>query len=702
MILALLFALSIQHVALAQDTLDIKALSELSFEELMNVETISATKTSQRISEAPAIISVVTARQIKEHGYQTIGEALQSVAGLDLSHDYLQYNLGVRGINGGMRAWSRIVKVMIDGQPVSYRPSSENFLGEELVPINVVERIEIIRGPGSALYGANAFLGVVNIITMNGEDVQGGKVTAYYENASNLKAYGTSVVIGGKYETTDIIVAGTFRRSDRSGLVPVNVPDATIYGGDDKSDNDIGRPRSLFAKLQYEKETLGSISLDFNYQLLDKYGEFQDWGTLTHNNRVALGNLYARGKYVKELSEKLTGTFSAAYAKGEPTDNERLDTDTNTSDWITRDVGYEGYDAAAAFMYDFDKHNSFTVGFDFTSDKQNLQTHYLNRVGTQSLPMQGIVHGHSTFENAGLYLQTIVYPSFLSPKDRPETFGLTVGLRYDKHNIYENVVNYRVGAVYQISDDVYTKLLYGTSFKAPSSVQLSTNYIATGGVIGNPDLEPEKARTIEAAIGANLSEHINLKMNAFYNTVGSKVELLLPSGAVSNVTPDNVADITSAGVESELTYLWQNLRGHVNFSYQKSIIEKEHLIRGMVRLNTALYPPVRVWFGANYRIPQQHLNLSLEGKYTGSRIASQPNSFAYDPVNYRVQGYELDPYFVLNLTLSYYLTIFKDKETEVKAKICNVFGETYAYPGFRDYDIPGSARTLSISLTQQF
>ena len=135
---------------------------------------ITATKKEQKASQAPAIIMVITAQQIKERGYSTIGEALESVAGIDLIHDGLQYNLGIRGINGGMRAGSRIVKLMIDGQPVSYRPSSENLLGEELIPISVVEKIEVIRGPGSALYGANAFLGVINIITKKSQNFQPG------------------------------------------------------------------------------------------------------------------------------------------------------------------------------------------------------------------------------------------------------------------------------------------------------------------------------------------------------------------------------------------------------------------------------------------------------------------------------------------------------------------------------------------------
>ena len=84
----------------------------------MNINIITASKRTETISEAPAIISVITSLQIRQRGYRTVAEALESLPGIDILNDHLQYNAGIRGINSGMRAWSRIVKVMIDNQPV--------------------------------------------------------------------------------------------------------------------------------------------------------------------------------------------------------------------------------------------------------------------------------------------------------------------------------------------------------------------------------------------------------------------------------------------------------------------------------------------------------------------------------------------------------------------------------------------------------
>ncbi len=694
-ILVFLFLIFFSHAAIAQEQKEmISKLREMSIDELMNIEIELATKKSQTINEAPAIVSVITEQQIKESGYQTVGEALNRIAGLDLLHDQYQYNLGLRGISGGMRAWSRIVKIMIDGQPTAYRPSSENFLGEELIPIDVVKKIEVIRGPASALYGANAYLGAINIITRNGSEGKWGEISGRLKNAQNLNDYGSSTVFGGKLNNLDFIAAGTFSRSDKSGSLPVNVPGSTIYGSDDKSENDISRPLSLFAKLKYETKEIGKLGLHFSYQLMDSYAEFQDWGILTHNNRISIANYFVSGKYARKFTEDFSSTFSINFSKGEPTSNEKLDTDTDNSDWITRDVGYKGFDVMTEFMYSFKERNTFTIGFDYTTDTQNLQTHYLNTIDLGGLPQQGIEYGNEKFNNTGFYSQMILYPV--------TSLGLTAGLRFDKHNIYEDVFNYRLAGVYQLTDKVYSKILFGTSFKAPSSVQLFSNYIIPGGVIGNPELKPEKAKTVELALGAQLTKNVNFNINGFYNMIEDKVELLLPAGNVSNVTPENIAEIASAGVESELVHSWKTLLSYINISYQKSVKEIEHLLRGKIKLNTTLFPSYMVKFGSNYKVPEYSLILNLEGSYIDKRIASQPNSFIYDPINYRTEQYELDSYFLLDFAISYDLNLFKQDNTEIKFKIYNILDKEYAYPGFRDFDIPGFKRTLNLRIIQHF
>ncbi|MFC1650875.1 TonB-dependent receptor plug domain-containing protein [Candidatus Latescibacterota bacterium] len=668
---------------------------ELSLAELGNIKVVSATKKEQNINEAPAIISIITRQQINERGYMTVGEALNGVAGLYPLHDRYQSNLGLRGINGGMRAWSRIIKVMIDGQPTSYRPSSENFLGSELIPINVIERIEVIRGPASALYGANAFLGVINIITINGEQSPGAEVSAQVTSAKNLDGYGSNVSIGGKKGKLDYIAAASYIRRDQSGLSPVNVPGSDIYGKGDISENDISRNNSFYAKVQYDSEKIGKFGLYVNRQSMDSYHEFSDWGALTHNNRMNIGNYFVRGSYARSFSDDLNWNVTLAYAEGKPSDNDILDTDNDLSTAISRDVGYKSIDAASDLHYEISGKSSITAGFDLTLDDQNLQTHYVVEADGQTSPRQGVEFGSKNFVNSGYYIQAI--------SNITNSLGLTAGVRYDAHNIYENVINYRFAAVYQVSDKVYTKLMYGTSYKAPSSVQLYSNYIVTKGVVGNPDLKPEKAKTLEAALGVQVTKDLNINLNTFYNTISDKVELILPVGSISNIMPDNIAKNHSAGLELELSHKYNNITSYANYSYQKSVLEKQHPVRGNVKMATDLYPSNMFKFGTNYKIPEYHLNFNCEGRAIDKRRSSEINSFIYDPVDYRTARYNLDPYVVMDFTVSLNkLKLFRTEETTVLLKIYNIFDADYVYPGFKNFDIPGYERTLALNISQHF
>src|SRR5690242_8068105 len=139
-------------------------LAGASLEDLLDT-VVTSGKISQRVSESPSVITVIRAEEIETRGYTSLADVLRTVPGFYDVYDMAFHNVGIRGISPGARASGSQVKVMIDGQEVDYRPSTGNFFGEELVPMSAVERIEIFRGPGSALYGANAFLGVINIIT---------------------------------------------------------------------------------------------------------------------------------------------------------------------------------------------------------------------------------------------------------------------------------------------------------------------------------------------------------------------------------------------------------------------------------------------------------------------------------------------------------------------------------------------------------
>ncbi|HAN19238.1 MAG: hypothetical protein A2X13_09445 [Bacteroidetes bacterium GWC2_33_15] len=683
------------------DTSETQKLFDLSLDDLMNIEIVSAVGKSQNIKEAPSIVTVITSKQIKQRGYQSVAEALNSTAGIDIITDYFQPNMGIRGINGGVRSWSRLVKVMIDGQSISLRSSSDNFLDQSLIPIEVIDKIEIIRGPNSAIYGKNAFLGVINIITKKGSEETNNAITHFAGSFANNATYGISTVFGGENKYVDFLFASTYSHYDYSGLTPANIPGSQIYTTTDLTEQNESSPFSIYSKIHYENEKIGEFILDLSHQDINHKAEFADWGALTHHNRINVLNAYERLQYSKTLFDNFDSHLSIAHSHSKPLNNEILDNDNNHSDWISREFKTTSYEIGGNISYNSEEKSSFTLGVDYTADINDYQKYYtINSLGDKTLNPGGST-GPRNFNNTGVYLQMILNPGSFFKLDFLNNLTLTAGYRFDFHTIYDDVLTYRLAAVYQIANQLSTKLMYGTSFNAPSPAQLYTNAMYPGDIIGNPDLKPERAKTLEWAIMGKIIDNLNFNTNLFYTVIEDKIEYLLPFGEITNITAANISKIYSAGIEAEVNYSYMNSLSYFNYSYQRSIIERTNPLYGLIKVKTALYPEHIFKFGETYAFPKLYTRVHIEGKYISSRKASEQNSFIYDPINYSIHSYNLDPYFLVGVTLeSMNLNLFNNKESIISIKMDNLLNSEYNYPGFDDYDIPGLGRSLIFKLTQ--
>src|SRR5450432_1478427 len=208
--ISLIFSFSAYLLSAQNDSVP-KALelSGLSLESLMNINVISATGYKQKISEAPSTMNVITAKQIEERGYEQLEDALRDIPGIDFIHinGYAPTLIYFRGMYG---AENLRALLMIDGIAENNIVGSNDMAGPAY-SLHNVERIEIIWGPASALYGANAFGGVINIITKKGADMNGIHAE---------KGYGTfntsfeKVSIGFKKSNFEFAVAGTLYSTD--------------------------------------------------------------------------------------------------------------------------------------------------------------------------------------------------------------------------------------------------------------------------------------------------------------------------------------------------------------------------------------------------------------------------------------------------------------------------------------------------------
>jgi outer membrane receptor for ferrienterochelin and colicins len=162
-------------------------LTALSLEDLLEIDIISASRLGQSISKSPSSVSVLTSEDIRTFGWRTLADALNAMRGLYINNDRNYTYLGVRGFMHPNDYNSRTL-LMIDGQRMNENIYDGGYIGQEfLLDISLIERIEFIPGSGSSIYGANAFSGLINVVTKNGQNINGTQIAGEYGTYDTYK-----------------------------------------------------------------------------------------------------------------------------------------------------------------------------------------------------------------------------------------------------------------------------------------------------------------------------------------------------------------------------------------------------------------------------------------------------------------------------------------------------------------------------------
>ncbi len=648
-------------------------LQELSIEELMEVKVETATREPRIAREAPAIISVITREDIRTWGFASVAEALVLVPGLYCIDDYLTADCGVRGVTGGERGYSKVLKVMIDGQPVAFRPDTTSFLGPEMIPIDLVERIEVVRGPVSALYGANAFFGAINVITRRTDDGQRAGLHARLSDEQGLDLAAVFVG-GGRWWSASL--GYTLERSDYDGrTIPSSSPELARY---EREHNLAARgaqrqPTSAFGRVELRHGDL-AVEAALRYGELDAVAEFLDFGQLTHENRVVLRSLDARLLARFTPIPRLVLTASLAVADGRPDEEEQLSTGAADSR-PRRKFGSREYDATLEARVRFFGNDWLTVGADYSRDREDLIEIYSVDRTTGEETLTSNPAGKRTLTNAGVYAQAIVHPI--------DMLGLTFNLRHDRHDVYGRSTHYRLGAVLTPGSHFAFKLLYGTSYKAPPPLQLYAQPLFPGEVVGNSELRPENARLGEAEVLWRPTTDLAFALSGFVDKVRDKVELV-PVGV--NLQPINVARQDGWGLEAEARWTHERHLFTGALAFQHTDTVQTDPFQGEVSAPSDRYPGLTEQLRWTYRDPCYGAP-ALAVRYVSQRRASNAN----------IRDHLQEPY-----ALPWYLAVdlaytWAWHEHELQLRVDNLFDADTAEPGFGGIDLPARGRHAWLS-----
>ena len=692
----------------ADQALTEEQLSQMSIEDLLKLEiaVVAPTKQPVPLREAPGIISVITDDEIKRLGYQTVGEALRQVPGLGQFDNHVTRNIGVRGFYSSAGMDSDIVKVMVNGQSVDFSPISGNWLDFDLIDIRAVKRIEVLRGPASALYGANAFLGAINVVTYTPEEwlprgtwgrayVNGFGIANQKEGTGNGTAAAEAAV---KLGPVALSFAAVVARSDRSGLVIPGLDDIQSaspkgypspgwfpqarqsFVTNNVSQDDVATSGSFYTVAKSNVGRYGVLKLDMLGQYRDKSGEWVNDSTLTHENRIALWNMFGRLLYESPDREQgLTWNLAVTFSRGGPLGPDRLVSELNASSYSLRDFGYHAWHMAGEARYEFGPVRSVTLGADINLSDQDLLT--LTAVSRDTgirAPLDG--YGDRTFWNRAVYgqfiwelvadLNLVVGARFdnnsVVPCDKPawNCFG-TQRSAIERLSSQEQPAGFNEGGLVQMSNRValtyapeaapYTlKLAYGSSFKPPTPLQLYNAQATPRSTAGDPQLKPQTADTFEGAVSVRVGDNFVATASGFYlftrNIVSSLkegsalevrnfngrsagTELTLDYGrgerlfVGANVSYLFLGDVTPLRKQSETEFVWA-----------RSVFNRTRPI--------GQYPALMAGLRSTWIQPSWRLSFGASADFIGARNASIQHTQFYSSADPE-RTYVLSPYALL-------------------------------------------------------
>ena len=491
---------------------------------------VAAGKREQTQREAAASVSVVTDDDIELFGYRSLADVLRSERGFYLNTDGLNWFAGVRGfLRPG--EWNARILVLVDGRPTREMIYDQTHIDEDfVVPMEAVQRVEVIRGPGSSLYGSDAVFGVINVVTKDGADIDGAQIKL--EGGTQYTARGNALL---GFETKD----GWDVLADLSGYTSQGDNHLQFEGVDDAA-HDFGNVLNSDYEGVYSgflKIKKGEFSATFDSESRDKdnpdatyLASFFDPGSM----QEARSNLTFKFDHEISSDQQLHAmayygdyTYRQNYATGTPG---QIYNTTAYDNWIGEEVDYDW--------------------------QINRQLHLLAGVnGTQALgthqedydTLNGIdLNIRQSYNDAG---------AFVEGEDKiTKWLSVTVGGRVDQIQRVGTNASPRLAAVITPTQEDTVKVLYGRAFRPPNLYELF--YSSPGANTPNPNLKAEICDTYELVWERQFKDGWRTTLDGYiwelHNTIDT-VALTDGSAQYQNVGTD-----LAKGVEAELDKRWKS------------------------------------------------------------------------------------------------------------------------------------------------
>ncbi len=523
---------------------------DLSLDELAGAKVVTASKFAQKASDAPAAVTIITADEIALHGYETLGELLGSVRGMYSTYDRNYEYLGIRGI-GRTNNFNNRFLLLIDGYRVNDTFYENAALGrDQLIQMELIDRVEIVRGPGSSVYGSNAFFGVINVITRNGADIDGVDIAA---QVGTFDSTASRMTFGNKFDSgADLLLSLSSHTSDGEELIVFPEEDFQI-------------PEKNFGVVtDRDGETASNVNFKFsfvNFSLFAAYGERNKevptapFGSVINQLHETTDKKSTIGaNYLHALQENMdinVRAYASRYEFERESVYDRINEDlppfTLNIDKST--AGWWGSDVELSWLLD---RQHFVAGVEFQKSDQ------LDHTVIDVEPFEELVNEQNVRQTWATYIQDEIRVS--------DKFLINVGLRYDDYSNFGNTVNPRAALIYSPKETTAVKLLYGSAFRAPSEFELH----AGADRIANLGLQPEEIDTVEVVVEHYFAPDFRIIGSLYHNDL-SNLTVLETDPIADMLVFRNSGEAKTIGAEVEIERIWQGgQRLRASYAWQQT------------------------------------------------------------------------------------------------------------------------------------
>ena len=590
----------------------------------------SASRYGQSTYEAPASVTVVSREEIRRFGYRTLGEVLAAAGGMFTTYDRNYTYLTVRGLSQPGDFNTRVL-VLLDGRRLNGPVDDSSLLGTEgVIDPEVLERVEIIRGPGSTLYGTNAFYAVINLVTRTGASAKGVEAQ----------------VAGGSFESGYASLTGGTRTADGLDVF------AAVSGYTSRG------PDLYFPELDAPETNDGrAVGLDG-----DRFGR-----TLV---RVMKGDFSVEGLYSSRRKELPTASYGTVFGDPRATtvdggsllsagyEHAFMDLSRVWATASYQSVFYNGeYPYPDGLLGDYIRSRSLT----FEGQYQMFVA------GRHRLSVGGEVRRNLSLEQGvpgafGYNRSSWVLAAFLQAEAHlGARVTLYAGGRYDHYDTFGGTFNPRVALVAEPWTGTYLKGIYGRAFRAPSTYEL---YYEDGGQTQKPalELDPERLETYEAALEHRVRPGLKASLSVYRIQARGLIGLVTDT-ADGLLVYRNGETAQSTGVEVALDgHVTSRLFARASYAFQQAE-------EGPERLRPVGSPRHVAHVAASLSLLEGQLVPGLEAYYLGGRPT--------------LAGAQAAAHALAGLTLQ--VRPRAVPRLELLAKVGNLFDTAYSDPGGEEH-----------------